>query len=109
MQGQTKRYALIGAVLGLFAIIIFGAPGNSRSNAEMQQASNTAVSSVGQNKPTVSYWHVWTDKNGVSHQNRCELNAFMLESISEGAAPSWIERLSTPGSNVVVLYLPVGW
>lgn len=20
--------------------------------------------------PTVSYWHVWTDKNGISHQNR---------------------------------------
>jgi hypothetical protein len=26
--------------------------------------------------PAVSYWHVWTDSDGVSHQRRCELTEF---------------------------------
>jgi hypothetical protein len=60
-------------------------------------------------KPGVPYWHVWTDENGVSHQDRCELSDFMFESISSGAAPSYIDRLSSPGKHVVILYLPVGW
>ena len=60
-------------------------------------------------KPTVSYWHVWTDQKGVSHQKRCEMSAFKLQSISEGAAPSWIDRQSTPGATVLVVVQPVGW
>jgi hypothetical protein len=58
---------------------------------------------------SVPYWHVWTDENGVSQQDRCELRDFKNESISSGAAPSWIDRLSSPGSHVIILYLPVGW
>jgi len=57
----------------------------------------------------VPYWHVWTDEKGVSHQKRGEMSAFKFESISPGAAPSWINRQSTPGAKVVVLVLPVGW
>jgi cytochrome c peroxidase len=59
--------------------------------------------------PTVPYWHVWTDEKGVSHQKRCEMSAFKLESISEGAAPSWIDKQSTPGATVLVVVQPVGW
>ena len=44
------------------------------------------------------YWHVWTDEKGVSHQKRCEMSAFKFQSISPGAAPSWIDRMSTPGA-----------
>jgi len=50
-----------------------------------------------------------TDENGVSHQNRCELSAFKLQSISEGAAPSWIDKQNTPGATVLVVVQPVGW
>jgi quercetin dioxygenase-like cupin family protein len=62
-----------------------------------------------QSKATVPYWHVWTDENGVSHQKRCELSAFEYQSISEGAAPSWIDKQSTPGAAVLVVVQPVGW
>mgnify|MGYP002344634499 FL=1 len=37
------------------------------------------------------------------------MSDFAFASISEGAAPSWIERLRTPAANVVVLVLPTGW
>jgi hypothetical protein len=65
--------------------------------------------SSGSDKPSVPYWHVWTDENGVSHQDRCELSDFRFESISNGAASSWIDRLSSPGTQVIVLVLPIGW
>jgi hypothetical protein len=64
---------------------------------------------MGTGKPTVPYWHVWTDENGVSHQDRCTLTGFKFESISSGAAPDWINRLSSPASGVVVLVLSAGW
>jgi len=61
-------------------------------------------------KPGVPYWHVWTDENGVSHQDRCELtNGFKYESIAQGAAPSWVYRLGAPAKRIVVMNLPAGW
>jgi hypothetical protein len=63
----------------------------------------------GPDKPAVSYWHVWTDENGVSHQTRCDLSVFKHESISSGAAPAWIDRLSISGATVLVAVQPVGW
>ncbi len=60
-------------------------------------------------KPEVPYWHVRTDENGVSRQDRCRLTDFSFASVSEGAAPSWIDRLSDPAARVVVMVLPAGW
>lgn len=37
------------------------------------------------------------------------LTKFEFESISSGAAPSWINRLSRPATSVVVTVLPAGW
>jgi hypothetical protein len=63
----------------------------------------------GPDKTSVPYWHVWTDENGVSHQDRCELSDFRFESISDGAASSWVDRLRSPSTDVIVMVLPVGW
>jgi hypothetical protein len=63
----------------------------------------------GQDKPTVSYWHVWADENGISHQTRCELSAFELRSISAGSSPQWIDRLVASAATVLVAVQPVGW
>lgn len=60
-------------------------------------------------RPEVPYWHVWTDEDGVSRQDRCRLSNFAFESISSGPAPSWIERPGSPARRVVVLVLPAGW
>lgn len=60
-------------------------------------------------RPKVPYWHVWTDEDGVSRQDRCRMSNFEFASISSGAAPSWIDRLADPAASVVVLVLPTGW
>jgi hypothetical protein len=56
----------------------------------------------------VSYWHVWTDEKGVSHQTRCELSAFEQQSMG-GAAPQWNDKLITSEATVIVAVQPVGW
>ena len=60
-------------------------------------------------KPTLSYWHVWTDDGGVSHQTRCELTAFEQESMGGDAAPQWNSRLMKGAAEVLFSVLPVGW
>jgi len=59
--------------------------------------------------PEVPYWHVRTDENGVSRQDRCRMSNFEFASISSGAAPSWIGRPGGPARRVLVLVLPAGW
>jgi hypothetical protein len=62
-----------------------------------------------ESKPTVSYWDVWTDGKGVSHQSRCELHAFDFKSVSPGAAPDWLDTVVSANAHVVVAVQPVGW
>ncbi len=69
---------------------------------QSQQPQDTA-------KPDVPYWHVWTDENGVSHQDRCMLSNFDFAIISPGAAPLWINRLKASVTNIVYLGMPAGW
>lgn len=109
MQRRTKRLVTAGAALVLAAVVSAGAAHYLRSGPETAAASTPTVPDAGKDKPAASYWHVWTDENGVSYQNRCELSAFKLQSISEGAAPSWIDKQSTPGAAVLVVVQPVGW
>jgi hypothetical protein len=110
MQPRTKRLVTAGAALALAAVVIAGAAHYLRSGPETAAAASTpTVPDAGKDKPTASYWHVWTDENGVSHQKQCELSAFKLQSISEGAAPSWIDKQSTPGASVLVVVQPVAW
>jgi hypothetical protein len=108
-ERRTKRLVMTGATLALAAVVSAGAAYYPRSRAETGETSTQTAPAVGKEKPTVSYWHVWTDEKGVSHQKRCEMSEFKLQSISEGAAPSWIDKQSTPGATVLVVVQPVGW
>lgn len=60
-------------------------------------------------KPTLAYWHVWTDQDGISHQTRCELTQFEPESMGGDAAPQWNDRLLSSESDVLFTVQPVGW
>jgi hypothetical protein len=60
-------------------------------------------------RPIVYYWQVWIDSNGISHQTRCALHDFALQSISPPAYPQWLDRLKAEGASVVISVLPVGW
>jgi len=59
--------------------------------------------------PKLSYWHVWADDQGVTHQTRCELIAFQLASVGGKAAPQWNDHLLTGKANIQFTILPVGW
>ncbi|MEM9090254.1 MAG: cupin domain-containing protein [Cyanobacteria bacterium P01_F01_bin.53] len=60
-------------------------------------------------KPTLTYWHVWTDSEGVSHQSQCELTHYQQESMGGAAGPQWNNRLMSGDCEVLFATLPVGW
>jgi len=109
MQRQTKQRFTAGAAVVLAAIVIVGAACYALPRLRAKEGSASTAPASAQDKPTLSYWHVWTDEKGISHQKRCELSAFELQSISPGASPSWLDRQSTPGAAVVMVVQPVGW
>jgi hypothetical protein len=59
--------------------------------------------------PTIDYWHVWTDENGVSHQTRCQIQNFDSKSVAPPADPQWMGQLKQEGAKTVFVVLPVGW
>jgi hypothetical protein len=60
------------------------------------------------NPPTLRYWHLWADADGVSHQSCCVLDHFQQQSMS-GAAPQWNDVQGASKATVVFSVLPVGW
>jgi hypothetical protein len=58
--------------------------------------------------PTLSYWHLFTDANGTSHQVRCVLDGFELGGVGD-AAPQWNDKQARSDATVVFVVLPVGW
>ncbi len=59
-------------------------------------------------KPSIPYWHLWTDDAGVSHQSQCALTEYELQGIGN-AAPQWNDKQARSGATVVFTVQPVGW
>ncbi|MEM7191430.1 MAG: cupin domain-containing protein [Pseudomonadota bacterium] len=59
--------------------------------------------------PTLAYWHVWTDDEGITHQTKCELTNFVLQSMGGKAAEQWNAQIGAAQSNLMFCNLPVGW
>lgn len=59
--------------------------------------------------PILSYWHVWTDDDGVTHQTKCDLTHFALESMGGKAAPQWNAQICAGQANVMVCTLQPAW
>jgi quercetin dioxygenase-like cupin family protein len=57
----------------------------------------------------VSYWHLWADEQGISHQTRCELTEFEKGAIQPEAAPQWIGSKTKSDATIFVTVLPPGW
>jgi len=70
---------------------------------------STVLAAATDQPAAVSYCHVWTDNNGVSHQSRCALHDFALKSMEPPASPQWQDPLNAAGSTVIVTVKPVGW
>lgn len=64
---------------------------------------------VNSEPPTLTYWHVWTDDDGISHQTQCELTHYVSESMGGDAAEQWNNRLMRCDAEVLFATLPVGW
>ena len=60
-------------------------------------------------QPSVLYWHLWTDVDGISRQTRCALNHFELKSIQEPADPQWQGEKTSGAMTTMIMVLPVGW
>jgi hypothetical protein len=61
------------------------------------------------NPPKLSYWHVWSDDYGVTHQTKCELITFTMKSVGGKAQPQWNDDVLKGETNLVMCVLPVGW
>ncbi len=59
-------------------------------------------------KPTISYWHLWTDEQGISHHARCELTEFELKGVGP-ADPQWNNKQARSEATTVFTVQPVGW
>ncbi len=59
--------------------------------------------------PSVGYWHVWADQDGISHQRRCQMTQFVLESIQPPAQPQWQGKRFQGAMTTLISVLPVGW
>ena len=59
-------------------------------------------------KPSIGYWHLWTDEAGVSHQQRCQLTEWELKGVG-GADPQWNDKQLRGEATTVFTVQPVGW
>jgi hypothetical protein len=59
--------------------------------------------------PRVSYWHLWTDGNGTSHQTQSTMSDFHLESMQPPADPQWQGKKTSGTMTMLVTVQPVGW
>ena len=59
--------------------------------------------------PDVTYWHVWTDSNGVSQQTRRPISGFAMEPIASGTVPQWLGPSVTEEMRSLFTVLPAGW
>lgn len=58
--------------------------------------------------PALTYWHMWSDAQGVSHLTECKLTNFSKVNFLPPSPPLWLDTYSDP-SKVLFLNAPVGW
>lgn len=59
-------------------------------------------------KPSIGYWHLWRDAEGISHQTRCALTDWVLKGVGP-AAPQWNNAQARGEATVVFTVQPPGW
>ena len=58
--------------------------------------------------PSIPYWHMWTDADGVSQQERRSVDGMRLRQVADGADPVWVAAPVEGTRRVVLAVLPVG-
>lgn len=62
-----------------------------------------------QEAPSIPYWHVFTDADGISRQRQGRVSGFVMNSISAGASAQWIGERTQGSMTVLFTVLPPGW
>lgn len=132
-RGQNKRLkgpplselrALVLVIL--IAASAFNAPATSTpalSSENNDRSSSTigttsmdveepkASDSMGEMRkdPEISYWHLWADGDGVTHQSDCRLTGLTLQEFAPPTPDIWVGKVPANPSNITVLVLPSGW
>jgi hypothetical protein len=58
--------------------------------------------------PKIAYWHLWTDKDGISRFAQAELENFEFKGVGD-ADPQWNDKQARGEATVVFTVQPVGW
>jgi hypothetical protein len=56
----------------------------------------------------VSYWHLFVDKEGVSHQEKRTISGFELRPVADGAPAIWVREVDANPSRTLLAVLPIG-
>ncbi len=59
--------------------------------------------------PTIPYWHVYVDADGVSRQEMFEIAEFELKGTDAKTQPQWNDKMTPTNAGVTFTVLPVGW
>ena len=59
--------------------------------------------------PTLVYWHLWTDGEGISRQTRCTMSNFAMKAIAPLTAPQWQGAATSGVMTTIFMVLPVDW
>lgn len=103
------------ALAGGFLLITFGTGAHTVGRFFADPLSSTHPYTIGGSimdekaRPRVSYWHLWTDPDGLSRQTRCAMTNFDLQGIKPGVTPQWQGKKLQDAATVFVTVLPVGW
>lgn len=90
------------------AVLLMGLLMNLSSSIQMPE-SLAGQSPDSASPPVMTYWHVWTDADGVSHQDQLQTHRFKQKSFAAGADPQWVGKVQQSGGQIVFSVLPVGW
>lgn len=60
-------------------------------------------------KPTIEYWHVYTDENGISKQVKSQLTQFDKQSMGGKSAEQWNNHIMQSAANILMVELPANW
>lgn len=77
--------------------------------AEQIKNAMENINPKNEKKPRLSYWHVWTDEKGISHQTRAVLTSFEKESMGGDIEPQWNDHLLSSKSKILFSEQPVDW
>jgi hypothetical protein len=59
--------------------------------------------------PSISYWHVYTDAEGISRQREGQISGFAMNMITAGMTPQWIGTRASGKMDCLFTVLPPGW